>query len=55
VIIVIVGNKNQINNSFHMACLSPPKLEVPKDAWYCDECTENQKLLEEKEKDKAKT
>ena len=37
---------DECNRGFHIFCLVPPLLEIPKEAWFCDDC--NRHSLEEK-------
>ena len=37
---------DECNRGFHIFCLVPPLLEIPKEAWFCDDCKRHS--LEEK-------
>ncbi|CAD8135613.1 unnamed protein product [Paramecium pentaurelia] len=44
---------DKCNCGFHLLCLVPPLESVPKDAWYCQECQDEKRILEEQEKEKT--
>ncbi|CAD8053136.1 unnamed protein product [Paramecium sonneborni] len=44
---------DKCNCGFHLLCLVPPLESVPKDAWYCQECQDEKRILEEQEKERA--
>ena len=48
---------DKCNRGFHTFCLSPPIEEIPREAWYCDECKEELAKVDisEEEKRKAET
>ncbi|CAD8144339.1 unnamed protein product [Paramecium octaurelia] len=45
---------DKCNCGFHLLCLVPPLSSVPKDAWYCQECQDEKRILAESEKEKEK-
>ncbi|CAD8059228.1 unnamed protein product [Paramecium sonneborni] len=45
---------DKCNCGFHLLCLIPPLSSVPKDAWYCQECQDEKRILDESEKEKQK-
>ncbi|CAD8144224.1 unnamed protein product [Paramecium pentaurelia] len=45
---------DKCNCGFHLLCLIPPLSQVPKDAWYCQECQDEKRILAESEKEKEK-
>jgi len=45
---------DKCNCGFHLLCLSPPLSSVPKDAWYCWECLDEQRISEERDKERVK-